>query len=83
MILLLLFAFDQPQPTGCVIDRCEGDICVVDTPEGVVEVPRKRGYHEGKEVECPLWLIDPTLQLFDESELDIVFQLMYNEAVIE
>jgi len=60
MILLLLMAFDQPAPPECVIDRCEGDTCVVETPEGWVDIPRKPYHHEGKGVECPFWLIDPT-----------------------
>ena len=60
MLLVLLFAFDQPAPPKCVIDQCEADFCLVDTPEGVVEIPRKRHYKEGTPVECPLHLIDPT-----------------------
>ena len=60
MFLILLFAFDQPKPPVCVIDQCEAEICLVDTPEGVVEIPRKRHYKEGTPVECPLYLIDPT-----------------------
>jgi len=59
MILLLLIAFDQPVPPECVIDRCEGKICMVETPEGWVDIPRMPYHYEGKEVECPLWLIDP------------------------
>ena len=59
MILLLLIAFDQPSPPECVVDRCEGDTCVVETPEGWVDIPRMPYHYEGKEVECPLWLIDP------------------------
>jgi len=59
--ILLLLSFKQPDPpTGCVIDRCEDDTCVVETPEGWVEVPRKRRYVEGQEVVCPMWLIEPT-----------------------
>jgi len=60
MILLLLMAFDQPAPPECVIDRCESKICTVETPEGWVEIDRKPHHYEGKEIECPLWLIDPT-----------------------
>jgi len=59
MILLLLMAFDQPVPPECVIDRCEGMICIVGTPEGWVEIDRKPYHHEGKEIECPFWLVDP------------------------
>ena len=59
MILLLLIAFDQPVPPECVIDRCEGKICMVETPEGWVEIDRKPYHYEGKAIECPFWLIDP------------------------
>ena len=59
MILLLLIAFDRPVPPECVIDRCDGDVCVVETPEGWVEIDRKPYHYEGKEIECTLWLIDP------------------------
>jgi len=61
MFLAFLLGFPMPpQPTGCVIDKCEDQICTVETPEGVVDIERKRGYEEGKEIICPLWLIDPT-----------------------
>jgi len=59
MILLLLIAFDQPVPSECIIDRCEAKVCMVETPEGWVEIDRKPYHYEGKEIECPLWLIDP------------------------
>jgi len=58
---LLLLAFDIPDlPTGCVVDKCEKDICTIETPEGFVDVKRKPEYYEGKIVACPFWLIDPT-----------------------
>ncbi len=44
----------------CVIDQCDNDVCTIETPEGIVEVPKKRNYKEGKPVVCPLWLIEPT-----------------------
>ena len=44
----------------CVIDRCEDNVCTVETPEGEVEVEKKKGYREGKKIECPTWLIEPT-----------------------
>ncbi len=56
-----MLAFDIPNPpTGCVVDKCEGDICTIETPEGFVDVERKSEYHEGKIVVCPFWMIDPT-----------------------
>ena len=58
--ILTAMAFDQPTPHECVIDRCEDELCVVDTPEGYVQIPKKRHYKEGTPVVCPLWLIDPT-----------------------
>ncbi len=54
-------AYDVPDDYGkCVVDQCEKDICIVETPEGWVEVLRKDGYYEGQIVTCPLWLVDPT-----------------------
>ena len=44
----------------CVIDRCDKNVCTIETPEGTVEVPKKRHYEEGTPVVCPLWLIEPT-----------------------
>jgi len=53
--------YDYPDPPSeCVIDRCDNEVCVIETPEGWVEVKKKRDYYEGKEVTCPLWLIEPT-----------------------
>jgi len=60
MILLLLMAFDKPKEPECVIDRCEAETCVVETPEGWVDIPRKRTHYEGQKVECPFYLIEPT-----------------------
>lgn len=60
MILFMLLAFTQPKLPECVIDRCEGDLCVVETPEGTVVIPKKHYYEEGMPVTCPTWLIEPT-----------------------
>ena len=63
MLLFLLLGFDQPKLKPCVIDMCEGNICVVETPEGIVEVERRPGYYEGKRLdlpECPIDRIEPT-----------------------
>ena len=53
-------AVEQPKVPDCVIDRCDKNVCTIETPEGTVEVPKKRHYREGTRVVCPLWLIDPT-----------------------
>tara|TARA_B100001248_G_scaffold153969_1_gene115847 strand:+ start:72 stop:290 length:219 start_codon:yes stop_codon:yes gene_type:complete len=53
-------AYEHPELPDCVIDRCENDLCTIETPEGTVEVPKKRHYEEGTPVVCPLWLIEPT-----------------------
>ena len=53
----IAMAADEPD---CVIDRCENNVCTIETPEGTVEVTKKRHYEEGTPVVCPLWLIDPT-----------------------
>jgi hypothetical protein len=67
MILLFLMgcpvamANDYPDTYNkCVIDRCENQVCTIETPEGWVEVNKKHDYYEGKEVTCPMWLIEPT-----------------------
>ena len=61
MLLIMILAFAQPKPpTGCFVDRCDEFTCSIETPEGWVEVPKKPHYYEGKEVVCPLWLIEPT-----------------------
>ena len=63
MLLLLLFAFNQPEIKPCVVDMCEENVCAIETPEGIVEVERKPNYHEGKRLtldECPIGQIDPT-----------------------
>ena len=62
MLLLILLAYNhgQPELPQCTIDRCEAQYCVVETPEGNVDVSRKPHYREGMLVECPFWLIDPT-----------------------
>ena len=53
-------AYEHPELPDCGIDRCENDLCTIETPEGTVEVPKKRHYEEGTPVVCPLWLIEPT-----------------------
>lgn len=63
LFVLLLFAFDQPEFKPCIVDRCEGAVCVIETPEGIVQVERKSNYYEGKRLplkECPIDVIDPT-----------------------
>lgn len=60
-VIFLLMGYDHPVPTNeCVIDRCDNEVCIIETPEGWVEVKKKHDYYEGKEVTCPLWLIEPT-----------------------
>jgi hypothetical protein len=54
------YAYDAPEPLECIIDRCEGNLCVVETPEGTVQIPKKTHYYEGMPIVCPLWLIEPT-----------------------
>ena len=60
IFLIMLVAFDIPEEPECVIDRCEGETCVIETPEGWVTVRKKKNDYEGKRVVCPLWLIEPT-----------------------
>lgn len=60
ILILLLFAYDVPSPPLCIIDRCEQSICIVETPEGTVNIQKKPYYEEGMPIACPFWLIDPT-----------------------
>jgi|MDSV01.1.fsa_nt_gb hypothetical protein len=58
--LLLAYNYNQPEMPQCTIDRCEAEYCVVETPEGNVDVSRKPYYTEGMSIKCPFWLIEPT-----------------------
>ena len=63
IFMSVLLGIKQPVQKPCVIDRCDGDTCVVETPEGFIEVLKKDSYEEGKRLsleECPMDLIDPT-----------------------
>ena len=63
MFFLILFgalSYDVTPPPKCIIDRCENDYCVIETPEGVVEVKRRPHYREGEKIDCPTWLVEPT-----------------------
>ena len=42
-------AYEHPELPDCVIDRCENDLCTIETPEGTVEVPKKRHYFTSKQ----------------------------------
>lgn len=57
-------AYDvESQPYKCVVDQCEKVFCVVETPEGWIQVERKPHYEEGLLLpieECPVDKIDPT-----------------------
>ena len=44
----------------CVIDQCADNSCRVETPEGWVDIERKAHHYEGKKIECPVWLVEPT-----------------------
>lgn len=58
--VVMLLGYDIPKPSECHIDQCNGEYCSVETPEGWVDIERRPDYYEGKEVECPMWLIEPT-----------------------
>jgi len=58
--LLMIMAFDVPTPPTCVIDMCEDNLCVVETPEGTVYIDKKPHHKEGMPIVCPLWLVEPT-----------------------
>ena len=44
----------------CVIDQCDRDICLVETPEGWVELRKRINNYEGRLIECPVYLVEPT-----------------------
>ena len=53
-------AYDVPDKPKCVIDQCNKETCSVETPEGWVEIKRLNGYKEGKKIDCPTHLVEPT-----------------------
>lgn len=55
-----LFSGRQAEDMLCTIDRCEDNICTVETPEGTVEIDRGENQNEGDKIVCPVWLVEPT-----------------------
>ena len=53
-------AYDVKEDNLCVIDQCDADTCRVETPEGWVDIEKKSYHYEGKKIECPTWLVEPT-----------------------
>ena len=51
-------AHDTPEVPRCVVDLCDKEVCVIDTPDGTVQVKKKPEYKEGAVVECPEHLFD-------------------------
>ena len=61
MFFLILLAFDVPDIPNCTIDQCDEHICIVETPEGWMQIPMKRYYKEGMKIECNFEeVIEPT-----------------------
>jgi hypothetical protein len=60
MILFLLLGYLVAEPGACIVDQCDGNICLIETPEGNVEVPRRPHWVEGARIKCPPTSIDPT-----------------------
>lgn len=55
MIILFVLGFNHVSILShCVIDRCEGNFCLIETPSGVIDIERKQGYEEGMSIECPV-----------------------------
>jgi hypothetical protein len=44
----------------CVIDQCDRETCLVETPEGWVELRKRINDYEGRLIECPVHLVEPT-----------------------
>jgi len=55
-----LFSGHQAEDMLCTIDRCEDNICIVETPEGTVEIDRGTNQNEGDKIVCPVWIVEPT-----------------------
>lgn len=54
-----LFTFTTEKDL-CVIDQCDKQTCLVETSEGWVELRRRINDYEGRLIECPIHLVDPT-----------------------
>lgn len=50
----------QAENKMCTIDRCEDNICTIETPEGTVEIGRETNQNEGDKIVCPVWIVEPT-----------------------
>ena len=44
----------------CVIDQCDEKTCLVETPEGWIELRKRINDYEGRLIECPVHLVEPT-----------------------
>jgi hypothetical protein len=44
----------------CIIDQCDEKTCLVETPEGWVELRKRINDYEGRLIECPVHLVEPT-----------------------
>lgn len=42
-----------PASTDCVIDQCDKEVCIIETPQGLISIPKKPSHKEGGEIECP------------------------------
>ena len=54
------FSGHQSEDEMCTIDRCEDNICTVETPEGTIEIDRGTNQNEGDKIVCPVWIVEPT-----------------------
>ena len=54
-MILLLMAFNAIPPAAidCVIDQCDKEVCIIETPQGLISIPKKPSHKEGGEIECP------------------------------
>ena len=51
---------DASTNNTCVVDQCDDGVCSIETPEGWVDVLQNSNLEEGKKIDCPTWIVDPT-----------------------
>jgi len=58
--LLTAFLITNQDEDLCIIDQCDKETCLVETPEGWVELRKRINDYEGRLIECPVHLLEPT-----------------------
>lgn len=58
--LLTAFLITNQDKDFCAIDQCDRETCLVETPEGWVELRKRINDYEGRLIQCPVHLVEPT-----------------------